>query len=252
VGDNDLLVSQVHMALVNGEMYLEYLPTMSLQDKDRCVGGEALIRWRRNGETVMPLEFIPAIEGTSVAGLLTYWVIDTVAKELEDWLRVNSGVHISINVPPEILGRGSLEYAARKSRLIDVRNRIVLEITERGVPDKMGLNEIKQMAADHVLIGLDDVGLDDSNLLVLFQAPVDVLKIDKRLIDSIGVDQVDDSLHRLAPLIEASGRTVVAEGVERIEQAEFLRTLGIQMAQGWLYSKSLPAAEFIEWHSTHK
>jgi sensor c-di-GMP phosphodiesterase-like protein len=155
-------------------------------------------------------------------------------------------------VPPEILGRGSLEYAARKSRLFDVRNRIVLEITERGIPDKMGLSEMKQIAAGHVMIALDDVGLDDSNLLVLFQAPVDVLKLDKRLVDSIGVNGGNSSLQKLASLISASGRTVVAEGVERPEQADFLRQVGVQMAQGWLYSKPLRAPEFVAWHAAHR
>src|SRR6266536_263836 len=103
--------------LTNGEFFLEYLPTWLLEN-NRCVGAEALIRWRRPSGIVQPGQFIPLIENTPLSGLITYWVIDRVAEELGAWLRSNEGVHISINVPPEILGRGGLEYAVRKSGLI--------------------------------------------------------------------------------------------------------------------------------------
>ena len=99
--------------LVTGEFFLEYLPTVSLAD-GRCLGAEALTRWRRSSGVVQPDDFIPLIEGTHLSGMLTYWVLETVAKELGDWLRVHKELDISINVPPEIIGRGGLEYAARK------------------------------------------------------------------------------------------------------------------------------------------
>jgi len=84
------------------------------------------------------MEFIPQIENTPVSGLVTCWVIDTVARELATWLRGHEGVHIAINVPPEVFGRGALEYAAAKARVLDLTSKVVLEITERGVPDKTG------------------------------------------------------------------------------------------------------------------
>jgi Predicted signal transduction protein containing sensor and EAL domains len=99
--------------LARGEFFLEYLPTVSLAD-GRCMGAEALARWRRSSGVVQPEEFIHTIEGTHLSGALTYWVLETVAKELGDWLRINNDVHIGVNVPPEILGRGGLEYAAGK------------------------------------------------------------------------------------------------------------------------------------------
>jgi sensor c-di-GMP phosphodiesterase-like protein len=79
-----------------------------------------------------------------------------------------------------------------------------------------------------------------------------VLKLDKRLVDSIGVNGGNSSLQKLASLISANGRTVAAEGVERPEQADFLRQVGLQMAQGWLYSKPLRAPEFVAWHAAHR
>src|SRR4249919_691319 len=88
--------------LAQGEFLLEYLPIVSLAD-GRCVGAEALARWRRSSGLVQPGEFISRIEGTHLSGMLTYWVFETMAKELGDWLRVNKEAFISVNVPPEIL-----------------------------------------------------------------------------------------------------------------------------------------------------
>ncbi len=77
----------------------------------------------------MPDRFIPVIEETPVSGLLTYWVVDTLAAELGDWLRGHENVLLGINVPPEILGRGGLEYAAERAGLLDQAGKLVLEIT---------------------------------------------------------------------------------------------------------------------------
>lgn len=247
----EAIARQVRDALLSGDLFLEYLPIVDLQNFNRCIGAEALVRWRRAGQVVMPMEFVPAIEGTPVAGLLTYWVIDTVEAELGEWLRSHPQAHLSINVPPEILGRGGLEYAARRSHLIDVRAQIVLEITERGIPDALGIEELRELETDSVQIALDDVGVDDNNLLVLFQAPVDIIKLDKRVADEIEAMTANPSIRGILSLVRASHRTVIAEGVERVEQADMLRDAGVSWAQGWLYSRSIPADDFIRWHAEH-
>lgn len=242
---------RMRRALAQNELFLEYLPLMRL-DGSGCVGAEALVRWRRGDEVVPPMAFIPVIENTPMSGLLTYWVMDTVAAELGAWLRTHERVHLSINVPPEVLGRGCLAYAAQKNDLVQVRNRLVLEITERGAPDRMGLQEIRMIAAENVLIALDDVGLDDSNLLVLSRAPVDIVKIDKAVVEHITDPTMDGPLARLQALIEASDRPqVVAEGIEHPEQAQRLHAAGVKLGQGFLYARPMPAAAFIAWHAEH-
>ena len=134
----------IHDGLVQGEFFLEYLPTVSLAD-GRCTGAEALTRWRRSSGVVQPDDFIPIIEGTHLSGMLTYWVFETVAKELGDWLRAHKELDISINVPPEIIGRGGMEYAAEKTGLSDIRNQIILEVTERGIPDSLGVATLESV-----------------------------------------------------------------------------------------------------------
>ena len=153
----------IREGLVTGEFFLEYLPTVSLAD-GRCVGAEALTRWRRSSGVVQPDDFIPVIEGTYLSGMLTYWVLETVAKELGDWLRVHKELDISINVPPEIIGRGGLEYAAQKTGLSEIRNQLILEITERGIPDNLGVAALQAASRSGVRIALDDVTLTGTNL----------------------------------------------------------------------------------------
>ena len=120
-------LESIKAGLEAGELFLEYLPTISLDDR-RCIGAEALVRWKRASGVVPPQEFIPLIEGTPISGLVTYWVIETVAVEMLEWLRTHPEAQLSINVPPEILGRGGMEYAAKKAGLFDHIRQLIVEI----------------------------------------------------------------------------------------------------------------------------
>ena len=151
----------VHDAIFAGDMFLEYLPTVRLDD-GRCIGCEALVRWRRGEDVIPPMDFIPVIEDTPVSGLLTYWVIDTMGHEMGEWMRRCPEVRVSVNVPPEVLGRGGIEYASYKANLMSVRNRVVLEITERGTPDRLGLEELREIVGSDVMIAMDDVAVDET------------------------------------------------------------------------------------------
>jgi sensor c-di-GMP phosphodiesterase-like protein len=191
----------------DGEFSLEYLPIIAL-DEQRCVGAEALLRWERPTGVVSPDVFIPLIENTPMSGLLTYWVIDQVAVELGDWLRNHDRVELHINVPPEILGRGGLEYAAQKSGLSDVRQKVVLEITER----------------------------------------VQIIKIDKGvLLDSGSDGSMPRWAEALAVLLQTTNLDVIVEGVETAAQLELLRAAGVRQAQGYYFSPPLSASAFLDY-----
>ena len=236
-----ITVDEIHAGLTRGEFFLEYLPTISLAE-GRCVGAEALTRWRRASGVVPPLEFIPLIEGTPFAGLLTYWVIETVAKELGGWLREHKDVHIAINVPPEILGRGGLEYAADKAGLSDIRNQIMLEVTERGIPDLLGLATLETASRSGVRIALDDVILTGIHLAVFSRGTLNLIKIDKSLVDRITPEcPSPDWLGGLSTLLQSTRIEVIAEGIDGEAQVEALRAAGIPMAQGYYFSRPIPA-----------
>ena len=204
-----------------------------------------MIRWRRGSEVVAPLDFIPLVENTPLSGLITYWVIDTVAQELGNWLRANEGVHISINVPPEIIGRGGLEYAATKSGLMDVAHKFVMEITERGVPDKLGVDALNSAPRYGLRIALDDTGVSDGTLIILSRVRVDIIKIDKSLVSQIhGKEGSPRWMQMLPALMQATDLEVIAEGVEFASQVEMIKKAGIKMAQGWYFSPPLSARAF--------
>jgi sensor c-di-GMP phosphodiesterase-like protein len=236
-------IDAIRDGLAQGEFFLEYLPTVSLAD-GRCVGAEALARWRRSSGLVQPSEFIHRIEGTHLSGMLTYWVFETVAKELGDWLRVHKEAYIGVNVPPEILGRGGLEYAATKTRLSEIRNQIVLEITERGIPDQLGVTTLEEASRSGVRIALDDVTLTGTHLAVLSRCTLDMIKTDRSLADQITPECPCPAwLSGLSALLKSTRVTVIAEGVETEAQAEALRAAGIPMAQGFYFSPPISAEE---------
>jgi sensor c-di-GMP phosphodiesterase-like protein len=232
-----------------GEFFLEYLPIVSLAN-GRCIGAEALIRWRQPTRVVPPGEVIPLVEHTPVSGLLTYWVLETVAAELCDWLAAHPDVHLGINVPSELLGRGGLAYVAGKCGLADLASQVILEITERGIPDGLGVETINHAADEGFRVALDDVTLvGGANLAILTRCNFYAIKLDKSLIDQITADLPTPAwLTSMTALLAASPFQVTAEGVETEQQATTLGAAKIQAAQGFYFSRPLSAAAFIAFH----
>jgi len=242
----------VRAGLTGGEFFLEYMPTVTLAD-GRCVGAEALIRWRRAGKIVQPLDFIPLTDNTPVSGLITYWVLEAAAKEVGDWLRSNDDVHLGINVPPEILGRGGLAYAADKAGLTDVVQKIILEVTERGVPDMLGTEALTNAARHGIRIALDDVSVAGANLIVLARCHVNIIKLDRSLIAELRhADQQPDWLAGLTAVLRTTEMEVIAEGVEAAWQRDVLLAAGIKLAQGYYFSRPLRAEQFLTYFNTHR
>jgi EAL domain-containing protein (putative c-di-GMP-specific phosphodiesterase class I) len=242
-------VDAIRAGLTSGEFFLEYMPTVSLAD-GRCVGAEALTRWRRASGVVPPGEFIRVIEGTYLSGMLTYWVFETVATELADWLRSHKEVHIGINVPPEILGRSGMEYVATKTGLSEIKNQLILEVTERGIPDTLGVATLDAISRSGVRIALDDVTLTGTNLAVYSRCSLDLMKTDRSLVDQITPECPRPAwLNGLSALLQSTRMAVIAEGVETEVQAEALRAAGIPMAQGYYFSPPISADRLKAYHA---
>jgi sensor c-di-GMP phosphodiesterase-like protein len=235
------------LAMDRHELFVEYQPIVLLQDR-RCVGAEALVRWRH--DVLLPSQFVSAIANTPLSGTLTYWLIDTVAIDLGNWLGEHPNVTISINVPPEILGRGGLQYAAVRSGLYARKNQIVLELTERGVPDELGVQALNAMAERGVRIALDDVSMSGVNLALFARCNFAIIKLDRHLTAQLTPAAPPAWLAGLSSLLRNSTVQVVAEGVETHYQAQALLDAGVQMAQGHLFSASLPASALIAYHAS--
>jgi sensor c-di-GMP phosphodiesterase-like protein len=242
-------IQEIRGGLDREEFFLEYLPAVSLPD-GRCLGAETLIRWRRPNGIVPPGDFIPLIENTPLSGLITYWVIDTVQAELGDWLRANPDAYVGINTPPEILGRGGLAYAATKSGLVKVARQVMLEITERGIPDSLGVEAINECARVGVKVALDDVMLNSgANLAVLARCNAFAIKLDKSLIAQISPQCPTPAwLRSVTAVLESSPLLVIAEGVETEQQYKTLQAANIQAAQGFYFSPPISAEAFMMFH----
>jgi EAL domain-containing protein (putative c-di-GMP-specific phosphodiesterase class I) len=242
------VTEEVAHAIKHGQMFLNYLPTVSLTDLS-CAGAEALVRWRRRRAVLPAGAFIPLIENTPVSGMMTYWVIDSVADELGVWLDEHPTAHISINVPPEILGRGGLAYAALKSGLHSRMSQVMLEITERGVPDRLGLDALRNLAELGVRLALDDTSLSGTNLALLARCEFSVVKLDRELTWQLEPNLPKPSwFNGLESLLKNSSVQVIAEGVENEYQAEEFKRIGVQMAQGYFFSPPISARELMQFY----
>jgi len=184
---------------------------------------------------------------------LTYWVMDMVAAELSDWLRTHPEVHVSINVPPEILGRGGLMYAAEKSGLREFARQLVLEITERGIPDLLGLHALSGIPDTGVRLALDDVTMSGTNLALLTRCPFTIIKVAHTLVQQIGPSNPHPEwLQGIAALLQTTRLDVVAEGVETAFQAAVLRRSGVRLAQGFYFARPTSPAGLTAFHAGNK
>jgi sensor c-di-GMP phosphodiesterase-like protein len=237
-------LAAVQAAFAAGELFLAYQPVVALRDGS-CAGAEALIRWRHDGSVRDASEFMPLTDRTPLSGVLTYWVIDTVAQQLGDWLRRHPSAHIGINIPPEILGRGGIEYAAVKSGLREHAKQLIFEITERGIPDDLGLQALNRIPETGARSALDDVMLSGANLALLTRCHFDLIKIDKSLVAQVAAHLSRPAwLEGLSTLLRTTPLEVIAEGVENEYQADALRGAGVQLAQGHWFAEALSADEF--------
>jgi len=245
--------AEIREGLDRGEFFLEYLPTVSLVN-GRCLGAEALIRWRRPSGIVPPGDFIAVAEKSSLGGLLTYAVVELVATEMSGWLEANPDAYIGINTPPELAGRGGVDYAAEKSGLSRYASQLMLEITERGVPDALGVELLRQRAGRRTKIALDDVTfVRGANLAVLARCDFDAIKLDKSLIDQIAPDSPNPEwLSSIAALAGSSTLQVIAEGVDTELQVQVLRGARIHAAQGFYFSRPLSADSFMAFYRDHR
>jgi sensor c-di-GMP phosphodiesterase-like protein len=248
--EDQIDLAMIHAALEAREFFVVYQPIVWLRG-GRCFGGEALIRWRRNGTVILDAaDFIPFTERTPLSGTITYWIIDTVAAELGEWLDSNPDAHISINVPPEILGRGGLEYAARKSGLRSRVKQLILEVTERGIPDQLGLDALNGIPLTGAHVALDDTTLSGANLALLTRCPFDFVKVDGSLISQLEPGRPLPSwFDGLAALLQATPLQIIAEGVETEFQVDALLAAGVQLAQGHHFSIPRTAASFGRYYA---
>jgi len=240
-------------ALERNEFVLYYQPLISLAD-GRAKGVEALVRWVDPSRgLVPPLQFIPLAEDTGFIIPLGDWIFRTACQQLKTWQALGIALEtIAINLSPRQFGQTDLVPRLRailEETGVDPKY-VELEITEgalmgQGNDVVAKLEAIKQLG---VRLAIDDFGTGYSSLSYLRRFPIDKLKVDQSFVRDIPGDQA--AVEICAAVIELArtlGLEVLAEGVETEAQHQMLKTKGCHTAQGYLFSRPLPAIEFEAW-----
>lgn len=236
-------------AVREGSIVAAYQPIV-LIDGGEVAGFEALARWSHQGVPIEPSTFIPLAARIGVMAELTDQMIDQACGQLARWHRDlgHRRLGVSVNVTPSLINDRTFprRVAAIVARHQIPPRRLTLEITEEALlGDLPVVREVTRALAEvGVLLSLDDFGTGYSSLLHLQQIPLSAVKLDQRFIRNI--DRDPDAERFLAALLTLGrdlGLMVIAEGVERPEQAAILERLACAYGQGYLYSRpKLPAA----------
>ncbi|MBU8905320.1 EAL domain-containing protein [Desertibacillus haloalkaliphilus] len=245
------LEKDLRKAFMNDEFFLEYQP--KVDPKTEVIkGAEALIRWEHpEWGQVSPAEFLPLAEESGLNTRMSDWVFEQVCQQINIWEKQGYElVPISINVSPNRLlmpGFVSDVFAVIKNTGIDPKW-IELEITEETIIKNIetAKSVVKELKEAGIKLSLDDFCSGYSSLSYLNELDIDSFKFDKSFIANLTEDnkKTRGIIKSLLVLADELELTVVAEGVETNEQLTFLRQRECPLIQGYIYSKSVPAARF--------
>lgn len=243
----------LRQALQRRELRLEYQPQLTLRGQD-MLGVEALLRWELDGRKQSPAEFIAIAEKTGLIIDIDEYVFRNVCAQVMAWR--GQGLppwRVSVNLSARFFG---LPDAVARLRAIAEESgappdQLCLEITEGTLMDAdsamKALPTLKRMGFH---ISVDDFGTGFSSLSYLKRLPIDELKIDRSFIMRLDSDERDLAMvAAIVSMAESLGLQVLAEGVETESQHALLLARGCHSAQGYLYSRSLPAEELVSWWS---
>ncbi len=242
IEQRELLRRSLRIALEKGQFSLEYQPIVECQ---KLIGFEALLRWQHPLlGSIPPAIFIPMAETDGLMSEIGRWVLENACREALTW---PSDCIVAVNLSPaEFLVSGLTD---RISQVLDAvglpSDRLELEITESVLLERTvnNLDTLNTLNVLGIRIALDDFGTQYSSLSYLKNFPFDTLKIDKYFVSDLETDRKSQSIVRsVVTLAHDLGMEVAAEGVETLQQAEWLRDLGCDRLQGHVIGKPLPAS----------
>jgi diguanylate cyclase (GGDEF)-like protein len=243
-------VTRLRKAVDSQRWALHYQPVVELAT-GRMVGVEALIRWiEPDGTMVPPNQFIPLAEELGLIEVIGDWVVRELVYQAQAWQELDIGLEIGFNLSPRQFWQPDLSERII-SRIVDGGidpAAVVVEITEGSAmmdPDR-AQQILWDLHRNGLRIAIDDFGTGYSSLSRLREMPVDVLKIDRSFVSNVADDEQAASIvSAFLELARGLGMTTLAEGIETVEELEFLRERDCLLGQGFLFSKPVPPEEII-------
>lgn len=228
-------------AINNEEFYLNYQPQFNISNNE-YVGIEALLRWKNKKLGIVPPdEFISIAEKTGEIISLGEWVIKEIFKIVNEWDRYNINYkRVALNVSPIQLNESFLKFLKSQIDKNKINpEKIVLEITENTTIDDLEYFSefIKKLKALKLKIALDDFGVGYSSLSYLTSLKVNILKIDKSIIEKISFTNGKNLLEGIIKLGKSIDLEIISEGVERESEIAVLRDFDCNIVQGYYFMK---------------
>ena len=230
-------------AIANGKFELHYQPIVNVKTR-KIAGCEALIRWSHPERGLIPAsEFIPIAEECGLIGQIGDWVLKTACAEAKHW---PDDIWVAVNISAaQFRGQDLIDKVTDASNGFPL-SRLIIEITETLL---MKDREVATVTLDRlrkmgVRFAIDDFGTGFSSLSYLQSFPFDKIKVDRSFVSAIANHKRSTTLRRsIIQLGYNLGMTSVAEGVETEQQLDLLRAEGCVEAQGFLFSRAVPAAK---------
>lgn len=246
------VVASIHDAIEKGDVEAYLQPKFSMKTGE-VVGAEALVRWHNaDGSLKYPDQFIPVLEEVGYIVNVDFCVFGQVLACLRRWREEGrKRLPISVNFSRvHFRDQHFCDKVMAMLREYEVEPEYIeIEVTESCISgNPMGMVQQMTQLREHGLkIAMDDFGIGYSSLGMLIDANVDIVKVDKSFIDHYETDQEQQYINRIGQLVRAAGKDIIFEGVETRQQVEFLRDYGYDKAQGYVFSKPVPIAEFEKW-----
>ncbi|HEY8519917.1 MAG TPA: GGDEF domain-containing phosphodiesterase [Gammaproteobacteria bacterium] len=251
------LETELEQAVKRRELEVYFQPKLALAS-GTVAGVEALARWRTSaGRFVPATDFIPLAERTGSVVPITWLVFDCILECAGQWQRPADGFAVAVNVSPQVLAHS--EFPARLQRLHEGLAALGIGLTVELTEDRLvqgdgaSLECMERIRKLGVELAIDDFGKGYSSLSYLKQIPASEIKIDKRFVATIAIDEKDRHIvESVVALAHAFGMRVVAEGVDTAEALQTVQALGCEMAQGFFIARPMRGDRIPEWIANYR
>lgn len=241
------LNARLREAVYKSEFQLYYQPQVDLTTEE-IVGVEALIRWFDPEKgSISPMEFIPFAEKNGLISPISYWVLKTAMKQKRDWeLQYGVSIKMAVNMSGYcVTDDASMDHVFQMIEEMDVKpGELEIEVTETAVMIDLekAVENLKRLRSYGISIAMDDFGTGYSSLTYLQRLPIDILKIDREFLNTITISGEDSYIYNsVIELGHNMDLKIIAEGIETIEQRDYIKERGCNMGQGYFYYKPMDA-----------